>query len=542
MTTLMSTPDPQVTGEPRLAARDLRVRFGDREVTHGTALKLHAGRITALVGESGSGKTVTAMALPRLQPGGAQVSGEALLRVGAETIDLLGSDAPLRRIRGGLIGTVFQEPTSAFNPVLSVGSQVEEALRWHTNLSRGDRRTRVLEQFREVGLTEAERIHSSFPHQLSGGQLQRAMIAMAVINRPAVLIADEPTTALDVTVQQGILALLTRLTEQLHLAVLLITHDMGIVWESADDVYVMKDGRIVEQGTVLDVFRSPQDPYTRTLLAAVPKLGAANRPQTAGPTPTVTRPPTADLRGITAAYRTGHPAVADIDLVVHPGRTLAVVGESGSGKTTIARVLSGQLRPQQGQVRLAGEDLWRLPGKRRRTALARLGYVFQDAGSALNPRRRVAWSIAEPLRVHHVRDPRPRVREVFAQVGLDADLLERYPHQLSGGQRQRVGIARALALRPGLLIADEPTSSLDVTVQAQILRLIRGLQAELGFACVFISHDLAVVQAIADDVLVLRHGRIVEQGPVASVLSEPRATYTRTLLAAVPRVDPSRRR
>lgn len=557
--------------EPRaiVTVDGLAVSFDEREVTHGVSLRLFPGRITALVGESGSGKSVTAMALPRLDPSVASVTGhayldDALVDDGPDSgpggdgkdaagrgIDLLAADAPLQRIRGEYIGTVFQEPSTAFNPVFTLGVQVAESLKYHQKqLSAAERKAKVLEQLREVGLDDAERVWSSYPHELSGGQLQRVMIAMAIINRPKVLIADEPTTALDVTTQKAILALISSLAVDLDLAVLLITHDMGVVWQAAQDVYVMHNGVIVEQGSVAQVFRHPSDDYTRMLLDAVPRLRidehAADGEHAAGGERITESDAPGGGRRITqvndvaVSYKAGSFAVKDISFDLVAGRTRALVGESGAGKTTIAKVISGQLAPTSGTVLIEGEDLAKAHGRRKREILKHMGYVFQDSGSALNPRKSVAWSIGEPMLVQgglSETDRRKRVLELLDQVELPADVAGRFPHQLSGGQRQRVGIARALALNPSLLIADEPTSSLDVTVQRKVLDLLRRLQREHGFACLFITHDLGIVQEMSDVITVLRHGRVVESGETGRVLNHPKAEYTRTLLDASPKID-----
>ena len=557
--------------EPRaiVTVDGLAVSFDEREVTHGVSLRLFPGRITALVGESGSGKSVTAMALPRLDPSVASVKGHAYLDdalvddgpdsgpggdgkdAAARGIDLLAADAPLQRIRGEYIGTVFQEPSTAFNPVFTLGVQVAESLKYHQKqLSAAERKAKVLEQLREVGLDDAERVWSSYPHELSGGQLQRVMIAMAIINRPKVLIADEPTTALDVTTQKAILALISSLAVDLDLAVLLITHDMGVVWQAAQDVYVMHNGVIVEQGSVAQVFRHPSDDYTRMLLDAVPRLRidehAADGEHAAGGERITESDAPGGGRRITqvndvaVSYKAGSFAVKDISFDLVAGRTRALVGESGAGKTTIAKVISGQLAPTSGTVLIEGEDLAKAHGRRKREILKHMGYVFQDSGSALNPRKSVAWSIGEPMLVEgglSETDRRKRVLELLDQVELPADVAGRFPHQLSGGQRQRVGIARALALNPSLLIADEPTSSLDVTVQRKVLDLLRRLQREHGFACLFITHDLGIVQEVSDVITVLRHGRVVESGETGRVLNHPKAEYTRTLLDASPKID-----
>ncbi len=554
---------------PIITVEGMHVSFSGTDVTHGVDLTLVPGRVTALVGESGSGKSVTAMALPHLDPPAASVRGTALLRDGSGTIDLLAPGAPLQVIRGGKIGTIFQEPMTAFNPLLTIGRQVGEALDYHgPHLSRSQKRERVLDELREVGLADdAERIYASHPHELSGGQLQRAIIAIAVINRPEVLIADEPTTALDVTTQKGILALLDRLTRQRRLAVLLITHDMGVVWQAADDVFVMHDGRIVEHGPKQWIFAHPAQEYTRTLLAAVPRLDTASlrasleanehdwaaeksRCSAAGNDADSLKDPRTDhidsapilrVEDLSVRYghgRNAHDAVSGINLAIGAGETLALVGESGAGKTTIARTVSGQIRPASGRVLLDGIDLAGLHGRRLRQTRAQIGYVFQDSGSALNPARTVGWSIAEPLQVHgwDAARRRQRVAELLGQVSLPQEMAGRYPSELSGGQRQRIGIARALALRPRLLIADEPTSALDVTVQKRVLDLLHDLRGEYGYACLFITHDLGIVQEVADRVAVIRSGRIVEQGSMVEVLAHPQNDYTRTLLNASPTI------
>lgn len=459
--------------EPIVTVEGLTVSFDGVDVTHEVSFDLLPGHITALVGESGSGKSVSAMALPRLDPSVASVRGSAILHTvqGAArdnvaeqstTIDLLGDDAPLRTIRGGLIGTVFQEPSTAFDPIFTIGYQIREALQCHgQKIANAELKQRVLDQLREVGLSDAERIYKSYPHQLSGGQLQRAMIAMAIINRPNVLIADEPTTALDVTTQRAILDLLARLTKELSLAVLLITHDMGVVWQVADEVYVMYQGKLIEQGAVKELFRNPREEYTRRLLQAVPMLRTGSdvvhsvKDQALGShslhqqscdggeslahqdrggdhqekgsdhqdvwqddrdlldfvhvTPTAyaqgsgAQPTSAtivDVSNLSVLYpRQAHHAVKDITIHIPAGQTHALVGESGAGKTTIAKALSGQLINVQGHITIAGQDLVSLKGKARRTLLSQLGYVFQDSGSALNPRKTIGWSIAEPMLV-----------------------------------------------------------------------------------------------------------------------------------------------
>jgi ABC-type glutathione transport system ATPase component len=547
--------------DPLLAIRGLSVAFpsagnhthaGAREVVHGIDLDVPRGRVVALVGESGSGKTVTAQSVLRLHPPGVRVGGKVLL----DGTDLLGLDAAgLRAVRGGRVGMVFQEPMAAWNPVQTVGRQIAEAAEAHADRrsrQRGEVTAKVQDLLSSVGLDDAARIASSYPHQLSGGQLQRAMIAMATSCGPELLVADEPTTALDVTVQAGILDLLRRLAAE-GTAILLITHDMGVVADLADDVAVMSEGEIVERGSAADVLLSPQHPYTQGLLAAVPQLPSASVEPSASlePVETATTAPAvaevSDLEVTFGATRSrwrggGEPvrALRDVDLTLRRGRTLGLVGESGSGKSTLGRSLTGLVIPDAGSVRLGDADLAAVSRGRRRALMRRVGIVFQDPGSSLDPKHRVGDAIAEPLELDGwSRDRiRTRVGELLESVDLEPSYSDRFPHQLSGGQRQRVAIARALALDPELLVADEPTSALDVSVQARVLDLIRRLQREHGFACLFISHDLAVVGAVADEVAVMREGVIVEHGTTQQVMTAPTHPYTLSLLEAAPVPDP----
>jgi peptide/nickel transport system ATP-binding protein len=533
--------------DPILQVAGLRVAFGDAEpVVRDLAFTLTPGRVLALVGESGSGKSVSAMSVLGLLPPQARVEGSVRFR-GAELVGA--SDDDLRAVRGAGIGVVFQEPMNSFTPVLSIGTQIAEAVRAHpTTLDRAGVSARVDALLRSAGITDPARIRDAYPHELSGGQLQRSMIAMALAGDPVALIADEPTTALDVTVQAGILDLLRTLCRERGLAVLLITHDMGVVADVADEVLVLRRGDPVEHGAVREVFAHPQADYTRALLAAVPALEDRGDPATdAAGTDTddagrASPPVVARLRDVAVAYtRRGAPTVAGIDLDLHAGRTLGLVGESGSGKTTIARALAGLVPVVAGSVEVDGQDLRTARGRQLRALRKRVGIVFQDPASSLNPRQTIGWSIAEPLLVHEPSADRgARVRELLEAVQLDPSWAERLPHQLSGGQRQRVAVARALALRPALLIADEPTSALDVTVQAAVLDLLRSLQQDLGFGCLLVSHDLAVVRQLADEVVVLAAGRVVERGTTASVLDSPQEDYTRMLLAAAPVADPVR--
>ena len=450
---------------------------------------------------------------------------------------------------------VFQEPQTALNPVRTVGWQLAEAVRAHRRVSSRQAAARAVELLELVGIDEAGRRAGAYPHQLSGGQKQRAVIALALANDPALLIADEPTTALDVTVQAEILELLADLRRRLGTAILLITHNMGVVADLADRVLVMRQGRMVERGEVVSLFSGPFTGYTRDLLSAVPRLPTLQT-HPALPAPSAkseTRPsdsPALQVSALTIDYpgRMGRPtyrALHDIDLTLDRGQVLGVVGESGSGKTTLAKAVIGQLVPAAGRISLGGTDLGATTGAERRRLRRGLGVVHQDPATTLDPLLPIGESIAEPLRVHRVlrgTELRQRVRELLTQVALPAHFERRLPHELSGGQRQRVALARALALRPALLVADEPTSALDVTVQAAILELFADLQAELGFACLFISHDLAVVNEVSDQVLVLRAGRMIEYGSTAQILSAPAEDYTRRLLTAVPIPDPIEQR
>ncbi|HEY9293389.1 MAG TPA: ABC transporter ATP-binding protein [Microlunatus sp.] len=552
---------------------DLHIEFASgagssgpaREVVHGVDFELQPGRVMALVGESGSGKSVTAMSVLDLLPGTARVTGS--IRLAGQ--ELLGADpATLRSVRGGRVGTIFQEPMNALNPVFTIGNQIAEALRTHDrNLTRSAADQRVLDLLELVEVRDPRRIARAYPHEASGGQLQRAMIAMAIGNDPYVLIADEPTTALDVTVQAQILELIRGLTERLGTSVLLITHDMGVVADVADDVAVMRSGEIVEAAPAVDLFARPQQDYTRRLLDAVPRLASLRIDETAAESlplhgPTTSTPgdsadesapvgtPAAELDHVSVVYHgrglgSGLPAVSDVSLRIEPGETLGLVGESGSGKSTIGRTLAGLISPAAGAVRIDGIDLSGLRGRKLRRLRTRLGMVFQDPTSSLNPRHTIGRSIGEPIRLHSDTPPAQRakrVSELLDAVQLGDKLADRYPHELSGGQRQRVAIARALALRPSLVIADEPTSALDVSVQDQVLQLFRSLQTEYGFAWLFISHDLAVVSEMTRTVIVLQDGREVESGPTEVVLRSPGDPYTQRLLAAVPVADPDEQR
>ncbi|WP_327234599.1 ABC transporter ATP-binding protein [Streptomyces sp. NBC_01317] len=524
----------------------------------GLSFSLDAGRAIGLVGESGSGKSTVAAALLGLHRGtGAEVGGTVLVD---GTDVTTASDRELRALRGAVAAMVFQDPLSSLDPYYAVGDQIAEVYRVHTDASRKAARARAVEVLDRVGIPDAARRSRSRPHEFSGGMRQRALIAMALACEPRLLIADEPTTALDVTVQAQILDLLHDLRRETGMGLLLVTHDVGVAAESVDEVLVMRHGRQVETGTVTEVLGAPREAYTRALLAAVPRVDSALTRARTGPIPA--RPAiedgtaqrvaahdsdtvlleAVDLRREFKRGRTTVTAVDGVSLTVRPGETLGIVGESGSGKTTLGRMLVRLLDPTAGQLRYRDTDIGTLSEKELRPYRRELQMVFQDPVSSLNPRRSIGESVADPLRAAGVLDQArtvARVRELLERVGLDPDRYDRYPHEFSGGQRQRVGIARALAAEPRLIVCDEPVSALDVTTQAQVTALLAELQRELGLALVFIAHDLAVVRHVSDRVAVMRAGRIVEQGTVDEVYGAPSDPYTRQLLAAVPALDPA---
>ncbi|MDF3280602.1 ABC transporter ATP-binding protein [Gordonia sp. N1V] len=516
---------------------------------------LARGEVLAIVGESGSGKSTTAMAMLGLLPPNARVGGSINLR-GRE---LVGSKpSVIRSIRGNDISVIFQEPMTAMNPVYTIGFQIAEVIRSHKPVSPKAARARAIELLDMVDIPNPAQRADSYPHQLSGGQRQRAMIAMALANDPGLLIADEPTTALDVTVQAEILELMRDLRDRIDAGILLITHDMGVVADIADRVVVMKDGNLMESGSSVEIYQRPQAQYTRDLLAAVPHLGegveeASQTTDSAGTDSVGAEEPRAVVldmrktiieypgRGSAAAFR----AVDEVDLRIHASEVVGLVGESGSGKSTIGRAVVGLLPPTGGEMDVVGTSMISPDSGRLRRIRDEVAIVFQDPGSSLNPRFPIGDSIGEPLRLKRKMRGEAlnkRVEELLDQVSLSTTMRNRYPHELSGGQRQRVGIARALALSPKLLVADEPTSALDVSVQATVLELFAALQRQHGFACLFISHDLAVVEQVSDRIAVMNHARLVEVGATAQVLNAPREEYTKRLLAAVPVPDPQEQR
>jgi glutathione transport system ATP-binding protein len=568
--------------------QDLSVAFGNSAesppAVRQVSFEVARGKTLAIVGESGSGKSVTSLALMRLVDlgGGRIVSGQIELRTRHHgVVDLMHApESQLRRLRGADMAMIFQEPMTSLNPVFMVGDQVLEAIRLHQPGDRASMLARALRMLDMVRIPDARQVMSRYPHQLSGGMRQRIMIAMALVCEPTLLIADEPTTALDVTVQSQILQIIRGLQDDLHMGVVFITHDMGVVAEIADEVMVMRNGETVEHGSVGSIFARPQHPYSRNLLAAVPQLGAmrgtelpakfpliesdtVNRDPETIPhwglplhthAPDYSQPPLLRVRNLVTRYdlhggilgrvqRRVH-AVEDVSFDLFAGETLALVGESGCGKSTTARAVARLLHTQGGQIEFEGKPIGAMSGGRLKALRREVQMVFQDPYASLDPRRTIEDSLLEPLTVHgvaHGAAARQRVGELLRKVGLAPEHGKRYPHEFSGGQRQRICIARALALSPRLIVADESVSALDVSIQAQVINLIQDLQRELGIAFLFISHDLAVVERVSHRVAVMYLGRIVEIGSRRQIFEDPRHPYTRKLIAAVPVADPERR-
>jgi microcin C transport system ATP-binding protein len=518
----------------------LSVSFGrgGREVraVRNASFTVDKGETVALVGESGSGKTVTALSVMRLLPYPYAWHPGGVVRFAGEDLATV-SKAHMRALRGDRLAMIFQEPLTSLNPLHSIEKQIAEVLIVHHGMNRGQARKRVIELLHLVGLGEAEDRLDALPHEFSGGQQQRVMIAMALANEPDLLIADEPTTALDVTIQAQILELLMGLQAKLHMALLLITHDLGIVRRVAQRVCVMNGGEIVEQGPVAQVFTAPAHPYTRRLLAAEPRDRPPPAPAEAAELmrAEATRVWFPIKRGLLRRTVDHVKAVDGISLNLRRGHTLGVVGESGSGKSTLARALL-RLQQCQGSIRFEGNELQGLGWAELRPLRRRMQIVFQDPYGSLSPRMSVGQIVGEGLKIHRLGgsadERRERIAEALAAVGLDPEVQDRYPHEFSGGQRQRIAIARALVLRPDFIVLDEPTSALDMSVQAQIVQLLRKLQQAYDLAYLFISHDLRVVRALAHEVLVMRQGRVVEQGPADRIFAHPEHPYTRALMAA----------
>ena len=535
--------------QPVLQVSNYSVEFWVEGVWYPAAIEMnfevHAGKVLAIVGESGSGKSTTAMGLMDLLASNARVSGSVKVR-GQEMVGA--KKSALRKARGREVAYIFQEPMTALNPVYTIGFQIVETLRTHFDMGPQEAKKRAIELITMVEIPNPEASFDKYPHQLSGGQRQRAMIAQSLACDPGLLVADEPTTALDVTVQAEILDLMRNLRDKLNSAILLITHDMGVVADLADDILVMKDGKTVEYGSSEQIFYRPQHPYTQQLLAAVPKLGSVSVRELSKDL--VGLPPVLKLENVSIEYpKNGRipafRAVSDVSFEIYPGEIVGLVGESGSGKTTIGRAAIGLLPIVAGKIELVGQDISKPSSKELREIRRHTGIVFQDPASSLNPRLRIGESIGEPLLLSgdaKGAELDKRVEELLDRVELPRSYRNRYPHELSGGQRQRVGIARALALTPDLLIADEPTSALDVSVQARFLELLQELQNQLKFACLFITHDLAVVDILSHRIAVLQNGRLVEIGPRDQILKSPKEEYTKRLISAVPVPDPTEQR
>ena len=509
-------------------------------------LGLAAGKVTAIVGESGSGKSTTALGLMSLLASNARMEGSVKVK-GEEMLNA--NTSVLRQFRGKEVAYIFQEPMTALNPLFTIGYQIVETLRNHFDMGPKEAQARALELITMVDIPDPAGSINKYPHQLSGGQRQRAMIAQALACDPALLVADEPTTALDVTVQAEILDLMRGLKDKLNSAILLITHDMGVVADMADEILVMKDGITVEKGTADQIFNKPQHPYTQQLLGAVPMLGSTKkRPlpykEDAKPDPVL------KLVDVTIEYpkrgrQPAFTAVKNFNLEIYPGEIVGLVGESGSGKTTVGRASIGLLPVKEGSIQIVGNEIAGADQKQLSAIRRHTGIVFQDPASSLNPRLPIGESIGEPLLLAKIlkgAELAHKVEELLDQVELPRSYRNRYPHELSGGQRQRVGIARALALTPDLLIADEPTSALDVSVQARFLDLLQELQGKLNFACLFISHDLAVVDILCHRIAVMQNGLLVEVGDRDQILKNPKNDYTKRLISAVPVPDPAEQR
>ncbi|WP_032400957.1 ABC transporter ATP-binding protein [Rhodococcoides fascians] len=541
--------------ESALSVQSLSVSFvtdaGEVDAVTEVSFEVYPGEVLAVVGESGSGKSVSVRSAIGLLPDTARVDGHVVL--GGQDVTTL-NDKAWARLRGNKISMVFQEPGSALDPLFTIGYQIVEALRAHTRarsgaggttrsadgkrMGRKDAKARAVELLTMVGLPNPEQRFSYYPHELSGGQKQRVMIAIAISCEAKVIIADEPTTALDVTVQAEILELLRDLKDRLGCAIVLITHSMGVVSDLADRVVVMQNGRVVEEAPVAQLFDAPEDEYTKKLLAAVPTLAAVESDKTVD----TSGEPVLEVSKLVVQFSGGvgssaFRAVDDVSLTIHRGETLGLVGESGSGKSTIGRCVAALQKPTSGSVTVMGQNIAGVSERKLKPLRKRFGFVFQDPSASLNPRLTVGQCIAEPMIVHKYGSKdaiAARTTELLDAVQLPSGTDKRYPHELSGGQRQRVSLARALVLGPDLVVADEPTSALDVSVQAAVLDLFEALQQEFGFACLFISHDLAVVDRVAHRVVVLRGGQVVEQGTPWKILRSPEEEYTKKLLAAIP--------
>lgn len=550
---------------PLLDVTNLHLAFADKTVVAGLSFSLQKGKTLAIVGESGSGKSMTAMAIMGLIPHlGARITqGNICFHYADESVELTQlAEADYRQIRGNHIAMIFQEPMTSLNPVFTIGKQLSEVLCLHRGLSQADARNEVVRLLDLVRLPDAKNLLSRYPHQLSGGMRQRVMIAMAALCQPELLIADEPTTALDVTVQAQILAIIREMQAEMGMSVLFISHDMGVVAEMADDIVVMRHGLMVEQGVASQILHAPSADYTKALMSAVPQIGAmqgkplpekfslvgeADNPDFVASVPDMTQGPLVELKQVCASYpiRSGLLgrvwqrvfAAESVSFAIYPGETLSLVGESGSGKSTIGRVLQQLVAPTKGQVCFHGQDILTASAASKWHFKQAIQYVFQDPFGSLNPRKTIYASLLEPMKLHGLaHDPKAQIAALLAAVGLPPEAATRYPHEFSGGQRQRICIARALACEPSLIIADEAVSALDVSVQAQVINLMMDLQKQRGLAYLFISHDMAVVERVSHRVAVMYLGQIVEIGSRAQIFENPQHDYTKRLLAAVPSV------
>lgn len=542
--------------ETALRFEDVKVSFGTEfgsvDAVKGVSFDVKPGEVVAVVGESGSGKSVTSSTAMGLMADNARISGRVFLD-GQEVTNL--SPAKLRNLRGDEISMVFQEPMTALNPVLRVSDQIVEALQVHNRAFGREALAQSIRLLEEVGIPDPAHRIFEYPHQFSGGQRQRIVIAIAIACNPKMIIADEPTTALDVTVQAEILDLLRRLKEELNTGILLITHNMGVVADMADRVVVMFQGEVVESGAVDKILLEPEHPYTKRLLEAIPRLGEVNESMPEPPATDSTMPTVdtnteyhLEARDLALAYKSrgrSTRVVEGVNFAVARGEILGLVGESGSGKSTVAKAVLGLLDVDDGELLVRGKNLPQLPRAEQKALRRDIGVVFQDPAASLDPRFPIGEIITEPMVVHKIGTPKgrtARAEELLDAVKLPRSVINRYPHELSGGQRQRISIARAMAMSPSILIADEPTSALDVSVQARVLDMFAELQEQYDFACLFVTHDLAVVDQLADQIMVLEKGRVVEQGRKEQVLRNPREGYTKRLLAAAPVPHPGEQR
>lgn len=542
-----------MSAAPLLQVEDLTVDFATRagvlRALHGVSFTLGAGQTLGIVGESGSGKSVTSLAVMRLLDRAGRIAGGRVLFRGRDVARLEAAD--LRQLRGGAMSMIFQNPRAALNPIRPVGEQIADVLRAHRSMSAAAAREKALDLLRAVLIRDPEQRRRAYPSELSGGMCQRVMIAMAIACEPAVLIADEPTTGLDVTTQKAVMDLLAAITAEMGMAIILITHDLGLAARYCAEIAVMQQGRIVERGETTAMFRQPQHPYTQRLIAASPTRCStlADLSPEASPPPPVTRRRPAgiglllDVRGVGKTFPGPVKAVEDVSFQLTPGGSLGLVGESGSGKSTLSRLICRLLDPSAGEITFAGQEIGAIPASAFHHAPQRreIQIVFQDPHDSLNPRFTAADCIAHGLqRLEGLRGAAlaARVREAAARAGLPLDLLGRFPHQLSGGQKARIGIARAIAPRPRLLVLDEPTAALDVSIQAGVLQLLDRLRKEDDLALLFVSHDLNVVRMMCDDIIVMQAGRLVEAGPAQAMFVKPQTPYTRTLFQAIPHFEP----